>query len=352
MRTLRFKFSHWQNWLAIFLVAAFVFIAVAAPLLSPNDPKNPGTVKIVRQVDDSGEFFPRPPRKSNTPAIRLKDPALIFDPQPPSKSAPLGTLPHMVSVWHALVWGTRSALVFGLTVAVLVALLGVVIGASSAYFGGFINSLLMRITDAFLSFPVIAGIVLIQQIVTTTLFNAGLRLFTGGLGGSFLTPSPSVIVMQMPENLPKILLLLQKINPILIAFILFSWMPYARMMNTVVLRNKQTQYVQAARALGAGHFRLIFRHLIPNSIAPVIVLAARDVGSMVLLQATFTFIGMGGESPWGMILMRGRDWIIVHGGIFTYWWVFLPATLALVLFGIGWNLLGDGLNDRLNPRTQ
>jgi len=123
-------------------------------------------------------------------------------------------------------------------------------------------------------------------------------------------------------------------------------------MNTVVLRIKQTQYIQASRALGAGHSTIIFRHLIPNSITPVLVLAARDVGGMVLLQATFTFIGLGGESLWGNLLVWGRDYIITPGGLLTYWWVFLPATLALVLFGIGWNLLGDGLNDLLNPRTR
>ena len=146
--------------------------------------------------------------------------------------------------------------------------------------------------------------------------------------------------------------LLNRLNSVSVAFILFSWMPYARIMNTMVLRAKQTQYIQAARALGAGHSNLILRHLIPNSITPIIVLAARDVGGMVLLQATFTFIGLGGGSLWGNLLVWGRDYIITPGGLLTYWWVFLPATLALVLFGIGWNLLGDGLNDLLNPRTR
>lgn len=138
----------------------------------------------------------------------------------------------------------------------------------------------------------------------------------------------------------------------MIAFILFTWMPYARITNAVVKTIKQTEFVEAARTSGAKHARIIFRHLIPNSISPAIVLAARDVGSTVLLQTTFTFIGMGGSSPWGTLLVKGRDWILNPGGIFTYWWAFLPATLALVLFGIGWNLLGDGLNDALNPRDQ
>jgi peptide/nickel transport system permease protein len=81
------------------------------------------------------------------------------------------------------------------------------------------------------------------------------------------------------------------------------------------------------------------------------VLAARDVGGMVILQATFTFIGLGGDSPWGRILSTARDWIVGPGGNpFVYWWTYLPTTIALILFGISWNMLGDSLNDWLNPR--
>lgn len=318
-------FSRWQNWLGLILVVGFIFIAIAAPVLSPNDPDSPGPFKVVGRVLD-------------------------FEPRSPSEVPPLGTLSGQTSVYHALVWGTRSAIVFGLVVTFFTAIIGILVGAISAYFGGFINNLLMRITDAFLSFPIIAGVVLITQLVTTTLYNAGLRFYMGGLGGSFLTPA-STTYYSLQEELPPFLVFLQSIDPVLIAFILFSWMPYARIMNTLVLRIRQKEYIEAARALGAGHSRIIFSHLIPNAIPPVIVLAARDVGGMVLLQATFTFIGLGGNSPWGMLLVRGRDWIITQGGIFTYWWVFLPATLALVLFGIGWNLLGDGLNEALNPRS-
>ncbi len=260
----------------------------------------------------------------------------------------MGTLPTQISVYHALVWGTRSAVIFGVVVAFVSAFIGSLVGATSAYFGGFVNGLLMRAADAFLSFPVIAGVVLVRQVVTTTLFNAGVMTSSGGFGA---VGNPTVGSVLTPENLPPLLVFLSNIDPILIAFILFSWMPYARMMNTVVLRIKHTEYFEAARTCGARPSKIILRHLIPNAITPVVVMAARDVGSMVLLQATFMFIGMGGDSPWGMILISGRDWILNPGGIFTYWWVFVPATLALMLFGIGWNLLGDGLNDALNPRS-
>jgi len=93
------------------------------------------------------------------------------------------------------------------------------------------------------------------------------------------------------------------------------------------------------------------QHLIPNAIYPAIVLAALDVGGMVIVQATFTFIGLPGGSPWGAILLTRRDWIIGPGGDFmSAWWVFIPAAVTVILFGMGWNLIGDGLNDWLNPR--
>ncbi|MBP9040433.1 MAG: ABC transporter permease [Anaerolineaceae bacterium] len=322
MRTSRRFFSRWQNWLGLLLVSMFVVVAIFAPLLSPKVPEDPSAQKAIGRV------------------TRL-------EPQPPSTEAPLGTTASQYSVYHALVWGSRSAIVFGLMVTIFSAFIGILVGTTSAYFGGFINSLLMRISDAFLSFPIIAGVVLVQQIVTSILYDAGVAFMR--VGGTF--PGTKGVFF-IPENLSAFLTWLQQFDPIPVAFILFSWMPYARLMNTAVLKLKNTEYVEAARVAGVKNFRIIFRHLIPNSIAPVIVMTAKDVGGMVLLQTTFTFIGLGGNSPWGELLALGRDWIISAGGILTYWWVFLPATVALLLFGIGWNLLGDGLNDALNPRTQ
>jgi peptide/nickel transport system permease protein len=254
-------------------------------------------------------------------------------------------------VYHSLIWGTRSAIIFGVSVTIFAALIGVVVGAVSAYYGGFLNNLLMRVTDAFLSFPVIAGVVLIHQLITNALYDAGMRVYLSGSGNQtiiFVSPEGS---MDVPQQLPEFLEFISQLDPILIAFLLFSWLTYARLMNAMIWNIKKTEYIEASRAMGSGPFRLIFKHLIPNSIAPVFVLAARDVGGMVLLQATFTFIGMGDSSIWGMLLATGRSWIISPGGILTFWWVFVPATVALILFGIGWNLLGDGLNEALNPRN-
>jgi len=316
----RHFFSRWQNWLALILVLFFIVVAVAAPLLSPQDPANPGPMKVVGQRID-------------------------FKPRPPSSEAPLGTTSHQVSIYHALVWGTRSAITFAGIVTIISAAVGVLIGILSGYFEGWLNSILMRITDAFLSFPLIAGVVVIQQLITIITFSGGVRIY----------PQGALLVLPSGEftyDLPFWYDQLLKIDPVMVALILLSWMAYARIMNTMVLRIKKADYIFAAQSIGVRNRRIIFKHLLPNAVAPAIVLAARDIGAMVVLQATFGFIGFGKGSPWSLLLVSGRDWIYSLGGIFTYWWVFFPATLTIILFGLSWNMLGDGLNDALNPRSR
>jgi peptide/nickel transport system permease protein len=172
------------------------------------------------------------------------------------------------------------------------------------------------------------------------------------LNGIFFFNSRVGPVLDTPTPLTGIQDWLQRSDPLLISLILFSWMPFTRLVNTLVITLKGTEFVEAARALGASPLWVIRHHLIPHVIAPAIVLAARDVGGAVILQATFTFIGIGGNSTWGKMLSIGRDWVIGPGGnLFTYWWVFVPATLTVILFGIAWNLLGDGINEAYLPQS-
>jgi peptide/nickel transport system permease protein len=307
--------SNWQNILGLAIVTFYFFVAIAAPLLSPVQNSNYSTT--------------------------FQSVGLTIDlvPHPPFRQAPLGTLPGQIDIFHALVWGTRSALAFGLTVALVAAIFGVLVGAISAYFGGWFNNLVMRITDAFLAVPIIAGVFFFRQLL----------VFISQSGGDGVNLGENQALYRLShQSIP----LPTTVDPMLVAFIVFTWMAYARIVNTLVLNTKKTDFVHASRAMGASHARIILRHLIPNSITPAVVLVARDIGAVVLLQATFRFIGMGGTSAWGEMLVLGRNWIIAPGGnLFAFWWIFIPATLALLLFGIGWNLLGDGLNDWLNPRT-
>jgi peptide/nickel transport system permease protein len=321
--------KHWQIWLALFLIGIFVFMALASPVLAPQ-------VK-------AGQYSP----------LKLAGQITDMIPHPPSSDAILGTTPQQFDVFYTIVWGSRNALIFGLSVALISALLGTLIGVVSAYWGGAANRISMSVTDAFLTFPVIGAVVFVGMIFTMLYTNSGMYMSQTTLGEIVFNPIPGATGVSLNLLQSVLFSFLVHVNRFALAIIMFSWMPYARIINNQVTRIKQAEYVIAAQATGVRNRRIILRHLLPNSISPAVVLAARDVGSMVVLQATFTYIGLGGDSPWGQLLAIGNKWILGPGGsLSSYWWVYLPATIAIILFGLGWNLLGDELNNLLNPREK
>ena len=302
MRNMRRYLRSGQVLAGLLIIGFFVVVAILAPQLAPpDDPDTPGGIRVAGKYSS-------------------------YLPQPPSEEALLGTAPGQFDIYYSLVWGTRSALAFGLSVAVTTALFGVLLGAFSGYVGGVLHGLIMRVTDAFLAFPVIAGVWLLRQVL--------------------MPASPYGDLSPVQQAFFKL-----GLDPVLLTLIVFSWMPYARLISANVAQLKQTEYVEAARSIGARRRRIVGRHLLPNALQPAFVLVARDVGAMVILATAFTFIGLGSSTEWGQMLVMSRDYIIGMGGNpFTYWWVFVPTTLALIFFGVGWNLLGDGLNTVLDPR--
>lgn len=304
----------WQTMVAVLMCAFFIFIAIAAPILAPpDDPENPS-------------FY-------HQTSMRISR-----KPEPPSQEALLGTVDRHYDVYYSLIWGTRQSLKFGLSTAIVAAIIGTLIGTVSAYVGGHFDNIIMRITDAFLSFPIISAVALFVQLQSL--------LSPEQYGGILVYRGEGITDMNIFQQI------ILNTNPIFLALILFSWMPYARIIHTQVLEIKHTQYVDAAKVVGVRSWRIMWRHIIPNAISPIIVLATRDIGRMVVIQATFTYIGMGGDSAWATILSLGSKWIIGPGGsLFNHWWVYLPITLMLVLFNISWNLLGDEMNVHLNPQA-
>ena len=272
-------FKRRQNWLALLLVGSFFIVALAAPWLAPpDDPANPTAFKGVGRTFD-----------------RL--------PQAPSDESPLGTVGQLADlarygftpgqdrfeqwdVLYTLVWGTRSALKFGLTVTIVSAVLGILVGTISGYAGGVVNQVLMLVTDAFLTFPVIAAVWLFQRVLYTRIYNP------------FTLPEEFVYWERFLMRLD--------IDPIMLALIVFSWMPYARLVNGMVIQQKRADYVIAARAMGARSWRIIWQHLLPNAISPAVVFGARDVGSTVILATAFIFIGFAGSVTWGFMLVAAR----------------------------------------------
>lgn len=317
-------FQQRQSWIAIVLVLIFAGVAVAAPTISPpDDPENPRPFKVTDQ-------------------------SFIRIPSPPTEESPLGTVPQIQNlpqfgiapgqdahyhwdVFHTVIWGTRSAFRFGLVVSLSAAVLGVLIGALGAYFGGRVDRLLLFVTDSFLAFPVIAVAWLLQRAWFSNIFNPFLDVTT-------LNPWETILYYL-------------KLNPIMIALILFSWMPYARIVNTTVAQLRSAEFVTAARSIGASEARIIFRHLLPNAISPAVVYLARDIGGVVVIASALTFIGFGGDIAWAIMLVSAREFVLgLSGNPFVYWWAFIPVALALTIFALAWNLLGDSLNVALNPR--
>lgn len=296
------------------ILACFILAAVSAPILAPVDPKN------------SAQPFYR-----TVPAINTNR----YLPQSPNDRALLGTTTNQQDVYYALIWGTRNALRFALLVSLSAFTLGTVLGLLGGFFGGKLNWLLLRLTDSFLAVPMIAGVILMQE------FRMLMYQKFGGDSLLLLYGGQSI-------SLPWWFNILFSVELVLVIFL---WMPYMRLINARVQVIKSAPYIEASRALGISNLKLLINHILPNSITPAVVQLSRDLGGVVLIQSALTYLGLGGGSVWGSLLVTGRDWVFgLRGNPFQYWWVFIPACLAIILFGAGWSLLGDGINNMLNPQ--
>lgn len=226
--------------------------------------------------------------------------------QPPSKGYPLGSDKLGRDMLSRLLYGARISLFVGFAVVVLAALIGGSFGLVAGYRGGWADEVLMRVTDIFFAFP---GLILAMAIAAA------------------LGPS---------------------LQNALIAIAAVTWPIYARLIRGQVLTLKRREFVEAARAVGVGEVRIVLRHILPNSLAPILVQASFDLGGAILSIAGLSFIGFGAQPPtpeWGVMISEGRNYIA------TQWWLATFPALCILLVVAGFNLLGDGLRDVLDPRT-
>jgi peptide/nickel transport system permease protein len=138
----------------------------------------------------------------------------------------------------------------------------------------------------------------------------------------------------------------------MLAIIFFGWMTYARVIRGNILALKEFEYTLAARVIGASDMRILFRHLLPNAVFPVMVLASMDIGSYVLTFAALSFLGLGaqrGYADWGQMISFARNWL---PSLADYWFIVVYPGMAIVLFVLAWNLVGDALRDILDPRMR
>ncbi|NOZ73686.1 MAG: ABC transporter permease [Chloroflexi bacterium] len=209
-------------------------------------------------------------------------------------------------VFSRVLYGARISLPLGVVVVALSALVGTVVGGISGYLGGTIDEILMRIADIFLAFP---SLVLAMAI-------------TAALGPG--------------------------LNNAMLAIVVVLWPTYARVIRGQVLSLKEREYIEAARSIGAPSHYILLRHILPNAYTPVFVKASLDVGAAILIAAGLSFIGLGAVPPtpeWGTMVSMGRQ-------KFAQWWIATFPGLAMLTVVMGFNFLGDGLRDILDPRIR
>ncbi len=255
------------------IIAGIVLLAIFAPLLAPTDPL----------------------------AIDYAHPAA-----PPGVGGHLlGTDAVGRDILARLIYGTRISLQVGLVAVGIAATLGTLVGLAAGYYGGWVDSVLMRTVDVFLAFPVIVLAIGIIAVLGPSLVN------------------------------------------VMIALGLVAWTTYARVVRGQVLVLRELDFVHAARAVGVGDGRILIRHILPNTLAPIIVLATVGMATAIIAEAALSFLGLGVQPPtpsWGTMLNEGRGFLRTAPHISTF-----PG-LAIMLTVLGFNFLGDGLRDALDPR--
>ncbi len=236
------------------------------------------------------------------------------DPRPPAPGHPFGTTEAQFDLFYGVVWGARTAFLVALTVVATAVATALVLGSLSGYYGGRVDELVMRLTDIVLAFPSLVLAVVIVAVI-----------------------GPSV-------------------GNLVIAIAAVEWPVYTRLLRGEFLRVREMEYVQAARVAGAGDARIIVRHVIPNTVYPILILASLNMGNIVIQFAALSFLGLGvppGYADWGQLINLSHNWIAgTAGDPFTYWYTLIVPGTAIFLFVLGWNLLGDAFRDVFDPRLQ
>ncbi len=267
------------------IIVVLVLVAIFAPWLAPQDP-------LYSPLYD----------QNATPQEKAESVK-----QPPSRRHWLGTDDLGRDILSRLIYGSRVSVEVGIVAVLISLVIGLFFGALAGYFGGWGDSVIMRSADIFFAFPTVLGAIAIMTVLGPGLIN------------------------------------------VFIAIGVLGWATIARIFRGSILSVKENEYVEAARAMGAGNARIIWKHIMPNSIQPIIVYATMGVGGAILAEAWLAFLGLGQQLPtpsWGNMLAQYLPFYTTDP-----WMMFIPGT-AIVVSVLAFILLGDGLRDALDPRLK
>ncbi len=267
----------WLSMVSMVILLFFILAAIFAPLLTPYPGQGRGDPNIKSKLES------------------------------PSREHPLGTDRMGRDMLARILFGGRTSLSLGFLVVGIAVAIGLPLGAAAGYFGGWVDELIMRITDVFLSFPPLLLAIAIVAALGSSFFNS------------------------------------------MFAITIVWWPWYARIVRAQTLSIKERAYIEAARGIGVKNFTIITRHILPNVITPVLVQVTMDIGAAILTGAVLSFLGLGVQPPtpdWGKMVDVGRAYMLV-----APWYATFPG-MCLFLVALSMNLLGDGIRDILDPRTR
>ena len=281
--------------ISFFVVMVLVLAAVVAPLIAPHDPFNPATLNLMNGFTPPGQ-----------PNAFTGDQFL------------LGTDDQGRDVFSTILYGMRISLFVGVSAVMLAMVIGVTLGLLAGYLGGWVESIIMRVADVQLTFPAILVAMLIFGIAKG------------------ITP---------PEYRDQM-----AIWVLILAIGLSDWVQFARVVRGATLVEKGKEYVQAARLIGRSPFAIMLRHILPNVLNPVLVIATISLALAIIAEATLSFLGVGApptKPSLGTLIRIGQEFMFSGE-----WWILFFPALALLSLALSINLLGDWLRDALNPRLR
>jgi peptide/nickel transport system permease protein len=288
----------------LFMVIVFVLTAIFAPLIATpkgNCLRDLSGTQSGNVYNVFGSVFWKAMFATPTSCYQIF--RLDYSPQP----KPPGSVVNVDGTNYTATLGTSNGydVWYGI---------GIIIGSIAGYFGGWLDNLIMRFIDVIFAFP---GLILTVVLITIL--------------------KPSLVT-------------------IIIAFSITGWAGYARILRGEILKTRALEFIDGARALGVGDARIIFRHILPNTLTTLTVLVVLDLGTVPLGAAGLSFLGLGlpvGFADWGQLINFARSWIQgPPGNPFAYWYITAFPALTIILFSLSWNLLGAALRDALDPRER